>query len=75
MAEGPHDPGRHRADHGQAALVRVDQDQLADLDVGRQPGDPVDEFRRVGGATAYDRQLHKKASTSAPDCATWQAAS
>jgi hypothetical protein len=37
------------------AGVRVDQHQLGDLDLAGQPGDPVDQFRGVGGPAADNR--------------------
>ena len=42
---------------------------------GGQPGDPVDKLGRVGRASANDSEFHPNAFTSAPDWATWQAAS
>ncbi len=68
-----HDPRRHRPDHGQPRLVRVDQDQLGDL--GREPPEPVRELGRVGRPAADNRKLHENAFTSAPVCATWHATS
>ena len=51
-----HDPGRHRPDHGQPGLVRVDQDQLGDL--RREPPKPVRELRRVGRTAADNSEFH-----------------
>ena len=56
-------------------LVDPDQDQLGDLDVVGQPGDPVHELRGVGGPATDHGQFHPKALTSAPLRATWHAAS
>src|SRR5258708_37152933 len=74
MAVAAHDPGRDRADDRQPLLIRVDQDQLGDLDVIGQPGHAVDQLRGVGGPATDDSQLHPNALTSAPLRATWQAA-
>src|SRR5258708_3179082 len=75
MAIAGHDPGGERPDHRQPLGVRIDQNQLGDLDITGEPGDPVNEFRGVGRAAADDSKFHPKAFTSAPDMATWQATS
>ncbi len=65
-----HDPRRHRPDHGQPGLVRVDQDQLGDL--RREPPEPVRELRRVGRPAADNSEFHA-ASRAPPDDVRWAA--
>ena len=45
VAVRPHDPRRHRPDHGQPRFVGIHQDHLGDL--RREPAKPVRELGRV----------------------------
>ena len=64
------DPGRERADHRQPAQVGIDQDDLGDLDLIGQPGEPVDQLGRVRRAAADDSYFHQNAFSSASAVAT-----
>src|SRR5215469_8722054 len=63
------------AENGKPRLIRVDEHKLGDFDLVGQPGDPVHELGRVGRASTNHSEVHPNAFTSAPDWATWQAAS
>ena len=50
---------REAPDDLEPLLVRVEQDELARRQPIAAPQDSVDELRRVGGAAAYDADLHE----------------
>src|SRR5260370_919691 len=70
-----HDRGGDAPGPRQPGLIGVDEHEFGDLDLVSQPRDPVDELGGVGGTSANDCEFHPNAFTSAPDWATWQAAS